>query len=133
MIHVVSCFVIRNDKKILLLKRSDKVSTYQGRWATVSGYIEAGEKDDETAFKEIREELGLNTNEIELIKKGSLVYADGKWIVHPYLFRLRSDEIKLNLDWEHVRYRWIEPEELNNYDTVPKLKEALENVLDNDI
>ena len=36
---VVTVFVKFQDE-ILLLKRSDKVSTYQGKWNTVAGYID---------------------------------------------------------------------------------------------
>ena len=36
---VITVF-IKNKDKILLLKRSSKVSTYQGKWNTVAGYID---------------------------------------------------------------------------------------------
>jgi hypothetical protein len=50
-----------------------------------------------------------------------------KWIVHPYLFRVRRPTIKI--DWESVEARWILPGEMDKFDTVPMLKEALERVL----
>ena len=34
----------------------------------------------------------------------------------------------VNLDWEHDQYKWVNPKEIENYDTVPKLKEALDRV-----
>ncbi|MCL0057688.1 hypothetical protein M1N05_01270 [Dehalococcoidales bacterium] len=36
---VVTCF-LESDGEILILRRSAQVSSYQGRWAGVSGYIE---------------------------------------------------------------------------------------------
>ncbi|MEW6070152.1 MAG: NUDIX domain-containing protein [Candidatus Thermoplasmatota archaeon] len=125
MIHVVSCFIIKNDK-VLILKRSDKVRSFKGKWATVSGYIEK-ESADVTAVKEIKEEIGLGKEELEFIRKGDLIYVNEDWVVHPYLFRAKTDKIKI--DWEHVEYRWIKFEEIKNYDTVPRLKEALESAL----
>ena len=126
MTHVVSCF-IKKDDKILILKRSEKVGSYRGKWATVSGYVEKNEKPEQTALKEIREEIGA---EAKLIRKGEIIHVkdkEGEWFVHPFLFEIKSGKIKL--DWEHIEYKWIKSEEIKNYDTVPMLKESLENVL----
>lgn len=127
MTYVVSCFIKRNEK-ILLLRRSEKVGSYRGKWATVSGYVEKNEMPEETALKEIREEIGV---EAKLIRKGKIIHVkdkEGNWFVHPFLFEIKSGNIKI--DWEHTEYRWIRPEEIENYDTVPMLKEALKNVLE---
>jgi ADP-ribose pyrophosphatase YjhB (NUDIX family) len=116
--------------KILILRRSDKVRTYKGKWAGVSGYIE--ENPDLQALIEIKEETGLVEEDVELLRRGKpLDVVDEergvKWIVHPYLFRVRSPTIKI--DWESVEAKWILPEEMDKFDTVPMLKEALERVL----
>jgi len=40
---VVTCFLLRRaaaGDEVLLLRRSQKVGTYRGRWAGVSGYLE---------------------------------------------------------------------------------------------
>lgn len=126
MIHVVSCFILK-DREILIMKRSDRVRTYKGRWATVSGYVEPGEEPYETAVKEIEEEIGLKKDQVKLIREGKLIFVNKEWVVHPYLFKASSDLIKI--DWEHVEYKWIKPEEIKNYATVPRFKEALESVL----
>ena len=128
--HVVTCFLTFNDK-ILILKRSDKVRTHKGKWAGVSGYIEPGETDDQTAIKEIREETGLSEADVELIHKGEPIHVqDGErvWVVHPYLFRCNTSDIKI--DWEHSEFRWISPKDLNNFDFVIFLDHALKAVLD---
>ena len=53
-----------------------------------------------------------------------------KWVVHPYLFRIK-DRNKVKIDWEHKEARWIDPKEIVNYQTVPMLKETLDQVLEN--
>ena len=46
-----------------------------------------------------------------------------KWIVHPFRFRvLKPEEIKI--DWEHAEAKWIAPEDIARYETVPNLREA---------
>ena len=66
--NIVTSF-IKNDDKILILKRSDKVKSMKCLWAGVSGIIE---KNDTTPLDrakiEIFEETGINEKEIELLK-----------------------------------------------------------------
>ena len=127
--RVVTCF-LKSENKILLLRRSQQVGTYQGRWAGVSGYIET--TADEQALTEIAEETGLSQEDLRLIKRGKpLPIKDEKlrvkWVVHPYLFHVK-DRDKIKIDWEHKEARWIKAEELDSYQTVPKLKETLARV-----
>lgn len=127
--RVVSCF-LESDGRILLLRRSGRVGTYQGRWAAISGYIE--KTADEQALTEIAEETGLSGRDIELIRRGQpLEVRDEKlgirWLVHPYLFRVK-ERGQVSIDWEHEEARWLDPKEIDNYPTVPRLKEALARV-----
>jgi 8-oxo-dGTP pyrophosphatase MutT (NUDIX family) len=125
----IATSVLTFQGKILILKRSDKVGTYRGMWACISGYIEEGEEAEETAFREITEELGLAKNDVKLLKKGDVIYARDKrmlWVIHPFLFAVNKNEFKI--DWEHVEYKWILPDEIVDYKTVPKLKETIESL-----
>ncbi|MBA7665569.1 hypothetical protein ES703_73643 [subsurface metagenome] len=127
--EVVTCF-LESGGEILILRRSEQVGSYRGRWAGVSGYIET--TADEHALTEIAEETGLSKEDLQLIKRGKpLPIEDEKlgvrWVVHPYLFHI-ADRDKIKIDWEHKEARWIKPEVLGNYQTVPKLKETLARV-----
>jgi 8-oxo-dGTP diphosphatase len=129
--HVVTCF-LENKAKILFLCRSGQVGSYTQRWAGISGYIEPGHSPLEQALQEIGEETGLSKNEVKLLKEGlPLEVIDetlGKiWVVHPFRFQVDNPE-KIQIDWEHSEYRWIEPEEIKNYNTVPGLYSAWERV-----
>ncbi|UCE75505.1 MAG: NUDIX pyrophosphatase [Methanomassiliicoccales archaeon] len=129
----IATSVITSDGKILILKRSKKVSTYKGRWACVSGYIEKDEIAYETALREISEELGFTKDDVELIREGKILHARDEniiWAIHPFLFRTKKTEIRL--DWEHEEFKWIFPEEIKNYATVPKLRETIESLLEGD-
>lgn len=129
--QVVTCF-LESDGEILLLRRSEQVGSYQGRWAGVSGYIERAA--DEQALVEIEEETGLHGADLKLVKRGRpLVVEDEelaiRWVVHPYLFGIK-ERGKIKFDWEHKEIRWIEPKDIANYQTVPRLKETLARVCD---
>jgi 8-oxo-dGTP pyrophosphatase MutT (NUDIX family) len=131
MTKVVTCLLIDKNDNILILKRSDKVRTYKGYWSGISGYIEEDEKPIDTAFKEIRQETGLNDKNIKLIKtvnpiEFTDIYEEEKyhWKVYPFLFRV-TKESKIQIDWENIRYRWIKPSDIDKFETVPHLKEVV--------
>jgi len=128
---VVTCFLESNGE-ILLLRRSEQVGSYQGKWAGVSGYIET--TPDEQALVEIEEETGLSGEDLHLVRKGEpLAVEDAqfgvRWLVHPYLFRIK-DRTRIQIDWEHKEVRWISPGDIGNYETVPMLGETLSRVYD---
>jgi len=131
---VVTCFLVRRSggsQEILLLRRSQRVSTYRGRWAGVSGYVE--ETDPLTqAYTEIEEETGLAREDVQLLRTGEPLEvvdaeADRRWIVHPFLFEV-EEPARIRTDWEHTETRWIRPKDIFWYETVPQLTETLMRV-----
>jgi 8-oxo-dGTP diphosphatase len=128
--NVVTVFLEHNGK-ILLVRRSQSVGTYRGRWSGISGYLE--HEPLEQALIEVREETGLSGDEIELVKQGEPlqildVEQNRRWRVHPFLFRVKHPDA-IRLDWENLELHWILPSEIDNYDTVPSLKETLTRCL----
>ena len=126
---VATCF-LESENEILILRRSEQVGSYQGRWAGVSGFVET--TPDEQAMTEIREETGLIEADVRLMKKGEPLAIEDeqlgiRWIVHPYLFQV-SDRNKIRINWENKETRWIKPEEISDFQTVPRLKEVLARV-----
>lgn len=128
--NVVTSF-LTYEQRILLLRRSAKVGTHQGKWSAVSGHLEGEEDPIHRALIEIEEELGLSREQIKLVRSGQILSAfdpetDTVWIIHPFLFEASSNTVQL--DWENTEYKWIEPKELASYLTVPKLQEAFDRV-----
>ena len=131
--NIVTSFV-KDDNKILILKRSDKVKSMKCLWAGVSGIIE---KNDATpldrAKTEIFEETGITENQIELLKSieqikiKSTQYRNHEWNIFPFLFKTKNS--KINLNWENSDFDWIKPNEIKNYETVPELEKILFSLL----
>ena len=129
---IVTSF-LKNQDKILILKRSQNVKSMKGLWSGVSGVIENQENPLKRAEIEIFEEIGIRTNEIKLLKSGdeldiiSPQYKNHKWHVFPFLFDTKKTEIKLN--WENSDYKWIEIGELEKFETVPNLENVLARLI----
>ncbi len=146
-VQVVTCFLLRRGEdddpsagslagqagqaQVLLLRRSERVGTYRGRWAGVSGYLEAS-PPLEQAYREIEEEVGLGRDVVRLLAQGETLVVpdetiDMRWTVHPFLFEVLQPE-HIRLDWEHTESRWVKPDEVSALETVPGLAEALARV-----
>ncbi|MGQ0605988.1 MAG: NUDIX domain-containing protein, partial [Candidatus Nitrosotenuis sp.] len=129
---IVTSFVT-SQEKLLILKRSNKVKSMKGLWGAVSGIIEGDEDPLHRAKIEIYEEIGAKPDAIQLLKAGkdmtisSPQYLDHQWHIFPFLFKMETRKISLN--WENSSYKWIKPEEINQYQTVPSLDEVLLNLL----
>ena len=131
--NIVTSF-IKNDDKILILQRSDKVKSMKCLWAGISGIIEKRDKTPlDRAKTEIREETGINEDEIELLKSieqikiESAQYNNHEWNIFAFLFKTKNPKVKLN--WENSDYSWIKPNDLKNYETVPELEKILFSLL----
>ena len=128
---IVTSFLVNADK-FLILKRSQDVKSMKGLWAGISGIIEGNEEPLQRAKTEIFEELGLQEDCLGLLKTAhqmqiSSQYTNHQWTVFPFLFSVKEPEIKLN--WENSEYKWIYPNEISEYQTVPSLDKVLASLL----
>lgn len=125
--RVVSAF-LRNRGRYLVVLRSERVGSFQGRWSAVSGYVEGREDPRRRAAQEIREETGMKgarfrrSAEPLLTRHGNVAF-----VVHPFLFDAPTRRVRL--DWENVEYRWVAPAELQALSTVPRLEDVLARLL----
>ena len=126
---LVATSILKNSDEILILKRSEKVGSFQGYWSGCSGYIEKNETPEETSLKEIKEETGIEEKQLKLLVIGNVQRVEkntGTWLIHPYLYETNTKTIKL--DWENDEHVWIKKEELEKYKFVPGLDIIIENL-----
>src|SRR3989338_780766 len=125
---VMSIF-LRYKDEIILLKRSDKVGSFKGKWNTVSGYLDEIKPLKEKILEEVREELGFGEGDISSINIGNeyrVTKIKKTWVLHPILIELnKKPEVKL--DWEHTEFKWIKPEQIKDFDRVYGLEKSYEN------
>jgi 8-oxo-dGTP pyrophosphatase MutT (NUDIX family) len=125
---VVTSFLEDEEGRVLLVRRSEKVGSYQGQWSGISGYQEEPTPLAQ-AVKEIQEETGIAPEDLSLVAEGGPVYVrhgEEVFVVHPFRFRVPHPPVRL--DWENVESEWVPPSEIPLRSTVPKLDRAWEAV-----
>jgi predicted aconitase with swiveling domain/ADP-ribose pyrophosphatase YjhB (NUDIX family) len=119
--------VLRNRGRILIVRRSDSVGTFRGRWSAISGYLEGREAPKSRAVREVHEETGLRRIVFRAAAPRIFARTDATlFVVHPFLFDVPVRKVRL--DRENVEHRWIRPEELDGFETVPRLKDVVQAV-----
>ena len=127
-VHVAST-VVYCEPEVLILKRSDKVSTDRGKWSFVDGLIDnARVKLTETARRELDEELGWGKVILPSLIESEVkyTYKDGKriWVVHP-LLQLLTSKPSVWLNDENSAYAWVKWDELSQYKRVVRCNPRL--------
>ncbi len=63
----VGAIIINDERNILLAKRGKNVRNESGKWVFPGGGVEFGEKVEDTIIREIKEELGIDIQVVELL------------------------------------------------------------------
>ena len=128
---LVATSILKSEDEILILKRSEKVGSFQGYWSGCSGYVEEDETPKETSLKEIKEETGISKEYLKLLVDENIHKIEkttGTWIVHSYLYETKTRKIRL--DWENDEYEWITIDELKKYKIVPSLDKIVKDLFE---
>lgn len=111
------------DNKILVLQRSSyKEQWMPNKFGLVGGAIEEGETPEEAVRREVFEETGLKLN--KLLDKGCIQRnSDSKEYLFLTLYTGENSDVELNE--EHVDYKWASFADLKHTDCVPNLEEYI--------
>ena len=109
--------IILDGDKILLEKR--KNSPGKGKWSVPGGLVELGERIEQAAIREVKEETGLDVYEprlvgivdhISLDEKGTVKY---HFVIVDYLVTVKSGKPKAASDAEALK--WVPFNEVEEY------------------
>ena len=103
--------LIKQDGKILIIKRAENDNVFPGYWDFPGGKLEPGEDPIRGVEREVLEETGLRIRAIEAIWEKEMdidaIYR-GKFVV--YTAELISGDIILSPD--HTEFKWATKEEI---------------------
>lgn len=132
--------LIKNNEKILLLRRASGNPLYIGQLELPGGKLEFGEDPVQAIRREVNEELGVGAGVIQLYKVVSWMDAaerDTQHIIIAYLVGLTDPSAKILLSPEHDKFTWqklylIQLDELNALTKIVLEDELKESVTDSD-
>ncbi|MEN9744026.1 MAG: hypothetical protein RLZZ65_1831 [Bacteroidota bacterium] len=112
-IEVVAA-VIQHQNKILAVQRGPAKYDYiSKKWEFPGGKIEAGETEQQTIIREIREELDMHIEVNTKLLTVEHPYPDFHLTMHTYLCTTEENKPKLT---EHLAFCWLDKNELVNLD-----------------
>ena len=123
--HFVVTGIVLHNNKVLILKKSSDDYNYPNKWGFCSGFIKEFEAGEDAVLREIKEETGLDAN---LVKTAEIFEVKDEekqktWVVKCFLCSVQHDDVKLC--HENQEYKWILPEDMDKYETVPAAKKDL--------
>lgn len=135
--RVIVAGVIKNERgEYLLCKKPDNLGVFAGQWGIPGGGIDDGERMNDALKREMREEVGLEIDEIvPMFFKDDVqdkLYKDGTkeriyMIYLVFVCLAASDRAKLNEEFE--AYKWVGPKEVLGYDLNEPTRETFERLL----
>ena len=128
----VKAFIVY-EGKVLLLRESANYEdgTNIGKFDVVGGRVKPGQRFDESLFREIKEETGL---EIKIgnpfhIGEWRPVIRGEQWQVVGTFVECFAESDKVLLSKDHDEYLWINPKDYLKYDLIETLRPAFEKYL----
>lgn len=115
MIKVVAA-LIENDNKVLLARRSTGDINVFGKWEFPGGKVEHDENEFDAIEREIKEEFELTIKAREFITNNVCEYPTKVVDLRLYKCDYVSGEFNLH---DHSEYKWVDKEELLEYDLAP--------------
>ena len=125
--RVIVVGVVKFGERILILRRRDDSKFDPGKWECVSAFMKEHETAEETVFREVKEESGL---ECAIVRHGKLVEVKdqyGRWVIIPYLCEVKDDKVAID-PHEHEEFVWVYPKNVKEYKIVSDLPKDLEAV-----
>jgi 8-oxo-dGTP diphosphatase len=116
-LKIVSCMVFDERGRLLLLKRHHEDLAGQ-MWAAPGGSQEPNEAPITTILREVKEETGLDLNDIEYLGTHEIYMPHGAARKKTYVSRVSSfQRITIN-PLEHEEYKWFSLDELIKHENI---------------
>lgn len=125
-IQMVGCAFLpidREQKKILISKRSSNKKYFPGLWEVIGGNLEFGEDFKDCVIREVKEEINCKIKGLIHLHSRAM-YLDGLMYITIAYYGEILDEPIFNKE-EISEIKWINKDELENFDFCPGDRELL--------
>ena len=107
--------VIIRDNRVLIMRRSPN-EAHAGFWEFPGGKIEKGEYPEACLFRELKEELNIETKIVSYFCDSIYEYSDGCIQLLIYIVEILNGEITLTV---HDKLKWANKEDLLTIKLLP--------------
>lgn len=124
---VSRCFVVRDDRRLLLVQRSPLDSNNPEKWECPGGKLDIGQDLSHAQEREVMEETGLLVKPSMVYTVDSFVIGTGKYKGLAYVVLFSVTNLlggTLKLSEEHTTYAWVTYEEMFSYDLTQEVRRA---------
>lgn len=133
-VPVIIAAIIDDKERFLMTKRihldPEDYSAYHNAWQLPGGGIEFGETPAKTLIREIKEELMVEIEIIQLIPKiYSRIRKNWQGIFIVYLCKLKNQQAKIILNEEASEYKWYTINEAKKLKTLPGTREIIKDAI----
>ncbi len=111
---VAAAIIIEGDN--VLIARRDPLQQLAGYWEFPGGKLEDGESLIECLRRELREELGVDSEPGEILAESEYHYEHGSFLLIGIYTQLKSDQLQLTV---HDRIEWVPITTLLTYRLAP--------------
>lgn len=118
-------FVLK-DKKILIWKR--KSSLWNETRCIAWWHLEFWESFEECVKRETKEEFNIEIKNVEFLWITNFITENKHYVTIFMKSEYKSWKIDISIYDEYSEWKWIDFEELNNYNLFPILKDFLDNI-----
>ena len=130
-VATIDVYVIRpltDGWRVLVLRRAADTRC-PGSWETVHGRIEKGEKPEEAALREVREETGLEPTRLYTITVQPFYLPGAGIVTAAVVFAAFVGAEVVALGEEHDAHDWLSPDEAERRYSWPRSRAALRDIL----
>lgn len=124
---VLNVIVVHNGN-VLMVRRAPDLKFYPSYWHCIAGFLDDDQSIEEKVAEELREELGWQSDDFEVVRRGQVRIDESPkyhktYIVVPVLVEAKSNAVRL--DWEASEAKWFAPERIKELKLLPDFLEVL--------
>ena len=125
----VGALIFNRENKVLLVKSN----RWGGKYVVPGGHIDLGERIEETVFREVKEETGLDVYDLEFVMMQECIYDEGfykkmHYIFFDYVCKTDAHEEDVVLNHEAQVFTWVTLEQALEMPLDPYTRRLIEEV-----
>lgn len=112
-VEVAAAIIIHNDKILCVQRGESKLEYISKKYEFPGGKVEEGETKDQTAVREVKEELFMDISAVDEFLSVRHEYPDFILTMHSFICSCIDPTVHLT---EHIDYKWLSKDELDSLD-----------------